>query len=248
MIEKIKKMHDEIRAKFVYTNEAIPSGRKLHKVLIVEDHLMIQDTIGSYFKELNKKQDEYYFTIDMAFNCQEAYQRINRNKFNSYDSVLLDIHLPEFKEENFFSGEDIGEWIKKTITPVPKIIIITFLKDTLRINSLLKNIRPDALLVKDEITVDNMLEAIKYTVAGEPYFSDSIKNINKSFLYNNVTIDVVDRRLLFELSLGSTMNDLEEALPIKRTAIQNRKSNLMELLEAKSNRELILKAKKLGLI
>ena len=198
MRENIKKKYDAIRAKFVYINTLIPQDRKELKVLIVEDHLLMQNMIALIFIELNKKQDEYFFNLDMAFNCQEAYERINKNKLNCYDYILLDIHLPEFKEKKFFSGEDIGEWIKKTIMPNPKIIITTFLKDTLRIKSLLKNIKPDALLVKDEITCETLIDAVKHTINGELYFSDSIININKNLIYDDVTIDIIDRRLLYQ--------------------------------------------------
>ncbi|WP_299213244.1 response regulator [uncultured Dokdonia sp.] len=250
MKANIKKKYDAIRAKFVYTNTLIPQDRKELKVLIVEDHPLMQNTIALIFNELNERQKEYFFTLDMAFNCQEAYERINKNKLNCYDYILLDIHLPEFKEKKFFSGEDIGEWIKRTIVPNPKIIVITFLKDTLRIKSLLKNIKPNALLVKDEITCETLIDAVKHTIEGETYFSDSIININKNLIYDDVTIDVIDRRLLFELSLGSSMNELVEALPIGKSAIQKRKNNLMELFEVinKSNRELVLKAKQLGFL
>ena len=198
MRENIKKKYDAIRAKFVYINTLIPQDRKELKVLIVEDHLLMQNMIALMFIELNKKLDEYFFTLDYAFNCQEAYERINKNKLNCYDYILLDSYLQEFKEKKFFSGEDIGEWIKKTIMPNPKIIITTFLKDTLRIKSLLKNIKPDALLVKDEITCETLIDAVKHTINGELYFSDSIININKNLIYDDVTIDIIDRRLLYQ--------------------------------------------------
>lgn len=244
MHAKNTKIHNQLRSK--YTNIAIANntGSKELKVLIVEDHPIVQKELAKTFIKLNESQDDYLFSMDMAFTCEEALLYLQR-PLNHYDLVILDIKLPPFFSKEIYSGEDIGQWIKNQITPLPKIVIITYINDKQRIGDILQYLNPDALLIKDDITCDILLEAINNIFEQTPYYSYSASSIARKIISNNLLLDQLDKRLLYELSFGSTMKELVEILKISKSSIQKRKNRLMDIFGIKNNsvRDLVLTAK-----
>ncbi|MFC4633490.1 response regulator [Dokdonia ponticola] len=219
------------------------------KVLIIEDHPLMQTAIKNVFEKLSAHQKKYRFIIEIASNCKEAYDKLSLPK-NFYELILLDIQLPAYPDQKLFSGEDIGLWIKQTLHLSSKIIVITFIKDNFRIQNIIQSINPNGFLVKEDITPETLLNALKKIFEFSPYYSESVTTHNQKIISNNIFLDATDRQLLYELSQGSNMAELIELLFLSKSAIQKRKSKLRDIFNItdKSNRKLIQKAKELGFL
>lgn len=243
------KNKDGIAGQLKAAYASIEHNLKALKVLIVEDHPLMQVAISDVFTQLSDHQKQYYFQVEIASNCQEAYEKLSSIS-NTYDLIMLDIQLPAYPSQKLYSGEDIGLWIKKTLLVLPKIIIITVIKDNFRVENIIKTINPDGFLLKEDITPETLMEALKKIFDSTPYYSESITTYTRKMMSNSLLLDETDRQMLYELSQGASNIELQQLLCLSKSTIQKRKGRLMDIFNIadNSNRELILKAKEQGFL
>ncbi|MFC4636594.1 response regulator [Dokdonia ponticola] len=243
------KKKDGISSQQKATYSSIEHNLKELKVLIIEDHPLMQVAISDVFAQLSNSQQQYYFQIEVASNCQEAYEKLSSTS-NTYDLIMLDIQLPAYPSQKLYSGEDIGLWIKKTLPVLPKIIIITVIEDNFRVENIIKTINPDGFLLKGDITPETLMEALKKIFDATPYYSESVTKYTRKLMSNSLLLDETDRQILYELSQGASNIELQELLSLSKSTIQKRKGRLMDIFNIADNstRVLILKAKEQGFL
>lgn len=219
------------------------------KILIVDDHPLI---INAYIQALKETAEHTSvdFEITTSRTIDEALELLRDNTFAvELDMLFLDIRLPKGDDPNFLSGEDIGIFARKEF-PELKIIVITTFNDNYRIHSILNNIDPDGFLVKNDLTPQKLIEAIKCIIKDPPYYSHTVLKMLRKQISDEALLDNTDRRLLYELSIGTKMKDLPEILPLSKAGIEKRKRNLKLVfrVEDKSDRSLIEQARQRGFI
>ena len=208
-------------------------------ILIVEDHpLMVKnyEEAINFFRE--DSNEDYNFSITKAINCTEANEVIQQFKKspNTIDLVFLDISIPSDESIHMLSGEDVGAYIKKHF-PEAKIIVSTSLSDNYRLSSLLAKLTPSSIMIKSEMTIDEIIETFKNVLAGKKSYSPKISKIidNLTSEQSNY-IDDIDRRIIYETSMGSRIIDMVSVLAISRASIENRKKRIKEIFDAKNDR------------
>jgi len=219
-------------------------------VLIIEDHPFVLESYRSILELISSTNKLLDFKIDTATNCDTAYSKIKRAaKENKIDIIFLDIRIPPSADGKILSGEDLGIIINKLI-PDSKIIIFTFLDDSFRIQNLLKNVNPDGLLIKSDITNDEIQKAILTVISNPPYYSKTILKLLRKHISSDFILDEIDRKLLYELSLGTRMKDLPKILFLTIAGIEKRKRHLKKIFNVKTpdDKSLLLKAKEKGFI
>lgn len=224
--------------------------KKNYKVLLIEDHPLIAEAYKSALQFVSKENEDVKFFIDTANNCDVGYEKIKEaSKNSSLDIIFLDIRLPPSKDSKLLSGEDLGIIVNK-IMPDSKIIISTTFNDNYRIHSIFKSINPDGFLIKNDITADEIVTAIKSVLFDPPYYSKSVIRLLRNEVSNDFLLDNIDRRLLYELSIGTKMKDLPSLLPLSIAGIEKRKRHLKEVFDVKKtdDKELITIAKEKGFI
>lgn len=218
-------------------------------VLIVEDHPLIVESYKQGFEIVSNKQS-INFNIEIANNLDDAIAVVDDYSYmNTCDLIFLDIQLPIGLNQKVLSGEDLGLLIRKK-HPLTKIGIITSLNDNYRLRALIKNIDPEAVLIKNDLTPEELINAIQSIITSPPYYTSTVLNLMRKEISKNVHVDEIDRKLLYELSIGTKMIELPDILLLSKAAVEKRKRNLKILLEVEdqSDRELILNAKKRGFI
>ncbi|MEP0262339.1 DNA-binding response regulator [Dokdonia sp.] len=219
-------------------------------ILIIEDHQLIIDVYKNAITQVMKELGNTNFSIEISKTCISAYQKI-KNAFakKEIDIVFLDIQVPKDIENNIMSGEDLGIKIRKSL-PDAKIIVITSLLSNLRLSNILKSINPDGFLVKNDITFDDLVNALKLVLDQQTFYSQKIINLLRKKMHSDLTLDQYDIRLLHELSNGARMKDLLMILPFSKAGIEKRKRLLKVNFDVdhEGDRELILKAKENGFI
>jgi len=223
-----------------------------YKILIVDDHPLIADAYKSALSFISLEQKNISFDINFANDCDTAFKKIKdssskRNKF--YDLVFLDISIPPSEKLRILSGEDIGIKIRDLI-PTAKIIISTTFNDNFRMNSIFKSINPDGFLIKNDISPEELVIAIKKVLKEPPYYSKTVTKLLRDSISQTIVLDSIDRELLYELSIGTKMKDLPALLPLSIAGIEKRKRQLKEVFDIteKGDRELVLIAKQKGFI
>jgi DNA-binding NarL/FixJ family response regulator len=216
------------------------------QILIVDDHPFI---IEAYKNAINKYgQKGFDFVVTQANNCKSGYENI-MDSAKKFDIAFFDISMPEYAEKGIYSGEDLA-MLMKTEMPECKVILLTMHTELLKINNIIKNINPSGLIIKNDLTFDELLFAFDKIINDESYYSQTVIKLVGQAQYNNIELDVFDKQILFHLSKGVKTKDLPTYIPLSLSAIEKRKLNIREILEVAGGTDvdLIREAKNKGVI
>lgn len=220
---------------------------ELIKILMIDDHPI---TLEGYKNILiSLKSANTNLVIETASNCEEAYWKVHKSsdERNHYDIIFLDISLPPSETLKIFSGEDLGLRIRQITSS--KIIILTMYNENFRIYNILKNVSPEGLLIKSDVSPKEFFRAFREVLNGKLYYSNTVKVLMRKQFSNNIVLDELDRNILFQLSKGKMTKDLSQLIPLSLAAIEKRKRNMKEILEVNGGDLLLVeKAKELGFI
>jgi len=223
----------------------------MYSVLIVDDHPLIAEAYESAFNKVSDQDPNVNFLISKSIDCDSAIEYIE--KFNQGEStlsiVVLDIRIPPSADGKMLSGEDLGIFINK-ISPDTKIIVSTTLNDNYKVHNILKTINPDGFLIKNDINAQELIDAINSVITDPPYYSKSVIKLLRKQVSTDYLLDRTDRRLLYEISIGTRTKDLPDILPLSIAGIERRKRQLKKAFntETDEDKELIMKAKEKGFL
>lgn len=224
---------------------------KKYSVLIIDDHPLIAEAYKSAFKHISNQDNTIIFNIGVAQDCDAAFAIIQEysERSKNLDIVFLDIRLPPSKDGKILSGEDLGIRINKLL-PNTKIIIATTFNDNYRIHSIFKSINPDGFLIKNDITPQELIRTIKTIITDSPYYSKTVINLLRKEVSNDFLLDDIDRKILYELSIGTKMKDLPNTIPLSIAGIEKRKRQLKQTFNISSSddKNLLAVAKEKGFI
>lgn len=218
------------------------------KILMIDDHPITLDGYKNILISLKDPNSNY--VIDTASDCEEAYWKVHKSVENNnlYNIIFLDISLPPSEGLKIFSGEDLGLKIRE-ISPSSKIIILTMYNENYRIYNILKNITPEGLLIKSDVSSHELYRAFREVLLGKLYYSNTVKILVRKQFGNDIVLDEIDRNILFQLSKGVMTKDLTQFIPLSLAAIEKRKRHMKEILEIDGGDLLLVgKAKELGFI
>ena len=215
-------------------------------ILIVDDHPFIIEGYKNAITRYNPK--EYDFNILQAHDCRSAYDLIEDEATPNFDVAFLDISMPAYEEKEIFSGEDLAKLLLKKM-PHCKIILLTMYTELLKIKTIIRTINPNGLIIKNDLTFDELLFAFDKVMKNDKYYSQSVVKMVNQSPHNSIEIDEFDKQILFHLSKQTAMDQMPQYIPISLNAIEKRKVNLKELLKIKSgsDEELLKEAKSKGL-
>lgn len=225
--------------------------KKKLKILMVDDHPVI---LEAYMNILGSTviDDKYNVIIDTAVNCDMAIEKINNSeKSIYYDVLFLDIQLPPSSNGKILSGEDLAVYARKKL-PKVKIIILTTHNDSHRIQNILTIANPDALVIKDDLTSKELLNALNAIMEDRPYYSTTVSKFFRKKILNGeeYLLDDVNKKIIYFLSKGIKTKDLTNHVHLSLSAIEKRKVQIRKILKLETTNveELINEAKKRGFI
>ena len=103
---------------------------------------------------------------------------------------------------------------------------------------------------KNDITPKELIEIIK-TILNDPhYYSKTVVKLLRKQVANDFLLDSIDRKIQFELSIGTRMKDLPNILPLSIAGIEKRKRHLKLIFNTKDpdDKELFLIEKEQGFV
>jgi DNA-binding NarL/FixJ family response regulator len=218
-----------------------------NNILIVDDHPFIIEGYKNAITRYNPK--EFEFLISQAKDCESAYNIITNPDTIVFDIAFLDISMPPYEEKGIYNGEDLAKLISEYM-PSCKIILLTMYTELLKIKTIIKTINPSGLVIKNDLTFDELLFAFDKVIKDKTYYSESVLKMLNLSEEDTIEIDQFDKQILFHLSKGTKLNDIPQYIPISLGAIERRKINLKELLKVEegSDIELVREAKNRGLL
>lgn len=215
-------------------------------VLIVDDHPFI---IQGYKNVIRLFPDKKVaFTFYEAIDCKSGYEAVI-NPEVQYDIAFLDISMPDYPEKNIFTGEDIAKLLMKE-TPDCKIALLTMHSESMKVQSIIDEINPLGLVIKNDLGFDSMILALDSMLKGVRYYSDSVIKFLNNQQKEKVYVDVIDRQILLYLSKGINYDDIPLYITISSSSVKARKENIKVLLGIKgcSDNELAAIAKDRGML
>ena len=218
-----------------------------NNILIVDDHPFIIEGYKNAITRYNP--EDFEFLISQAKDCESAYNIITNPDTIAFNIAFLDISMPPYEEKGIYNGEDLAKLISEYM-PSCKIILLTMYTELLKIKTIIKTINPSGLVIKNDLTFDELLFAFDKVIKNETYYSESVLKMLNLSEEDTIEIDQFDKQILFHLSKGTKLNDIPQYIPISLGAIERRKLNLKELLKVEegSDIELVREAKNRGLL
>ena len=216
-------------------------------ILIVDDHPFI---IDGYKNAITRYKPEIYdYSFTQGKDCESGYNIISNPETAPFDIAFLDISMPSFEEKGIISGEDLARLVME-LMPNCKIILLTMYTELLKIKNIIETINPAGLVIKNDLTFDELLFGFDIILKDEIYYSHSVIKMAKQINNDFEEIDQFDKLILFHISKGTKIKDIPQYVPISLDAIESRKVNLKELfkIEDGSDIDLIREAKLRGII
>lgn len=215
-------------------------------VLIVDDHPFIIQGYKNVIKLFPNKDIE--FTFFEAVDCKTGYEAVV-NAEVQYDIAFLDVSMPTYEEMNINTGEDIAKLLMKEM-PECKIALLTMHSESLKVQSIIDEINPLGLVIKNDLGFESMILALTTILKGDIYYSDSVIKFLNNQQKEKVYVDVIDRQILLYLSKGINYDDIPLYITISSSSVKTRKENIKELLGIKgcSDTELAAIAKDRGML
>lgn len=219
--------------------------KKILNVLIIEDHPIVIEGYQRTFEVISSDDKNFEFNIASALCCETANFKINEYTIsNSIDLVLLDLRLPASKDGKIISGEDLGYKIRDAF-PNCKIIILTSLSDNYVLNTILKKLNPDGLVIKSEVSGQELKDAIISVLENRPYYSSSVLRLLRKQISSDFIVETIDRQILYHLSIGTKTKDLPEIVHLSLGGVERRKRRLKEIFNVdETNDNVLLKIAK----
>ncbi len=216
-------------------------------ILIIEDHPL---NVDSYIALLSAIEINKNAGYHIAYDCKQAYQLIHqlKNKQANLDLAFIDVSLPAYEEMNLRSGDELGSLIQQ-IFPNCKIIIISMHSEPVWVNRIVKTLKPEGFISKNDINYRSFPEIMETINKHETYYSKSIVEAQKEFLIKNINWDEHDSKILQLIAEGIKTKNLPNYIPLSLSAIEKRKANMKKqlLFEGGTDAELIESTKKMGL-
>ena len=219
------------------------------RILMIDDHPII---IEGYQNTLQfTKKEHQKLSIDIANNCDEALQFMNKSveKNYPYDLLFVDISLPPSKDGSMNSGEDLAVYARE-ILPKAKIIILTMFNESYRIHNIIKTISPEGFLIKSDMTSSELASAFQAVLHNPPFYSGTVSSLLRKTISSDIVIDEKNRKILYLLSQGVKTKNLATHLDMSQSAVEKRKKQLKELFLVDDGQDetLLEKARENGFI
>lgn len=211
-------------------------------VLLADDHPM---TIEGYHDALQKEPFAIYeprFTKTYSF--EEAWQAMERQ---TYELAIIDNSMPPFLDASITSGIELAQYIR-TKMPSCKVIIITAHTEVVIVYDIAKRARPDGLIIKNDVTPDKLQAAVMEVIKGGSYQSPLVKNCISEIWKKELMVEDYNRQILFYLSKGFKIKDLEQTVYLTTSAIQKRISRMKKAFDVSDDTSLVKEAIKQGFI
>lgn len=217
-------------------------------VLIVENEPLIVDVLKQAFKNLNHIKNR--FNIKIVKSCDRALEAIKSSNWrSSIDLALLNTNVPPVQNGQLVFVEDICMKLRM-LHPSVKLMLFSSSIDATKINSLLKTLNPESLIVKSDIDYPKLVEAIETVLLEPPFYSKVILKYMRRRICSAVILDNTDKAILYHLSRGIKTKDLPKLVHLSNAGVDKRKRMLRARLgvEQRGDKALLLKAKSHGFV
>lgn len=211
-------------------------------VLLADDHPM---TLEGYSDALQKNPFAVYSPVfTKVHNFEDAFHAVDKNVF---DLAIIDNSMPVYAKASISSGIDLALFIKSRL-PDCKVIIITAHTEVIIVYDIAKRARPEGLIIKNDVTPEKLQNAVIDIIKGNTYQSPLVKSCISEIWKKELMVEDYNRQILFYLSKGFKIKDIEQTVYLTGSAIQKRISRMKKAFDVSDDTSLVKEAIKQGFI
>lgn len=210
--------------------------------------LLIEDfpVLTKYYREILERQFDEVIHID---NFHDALSTITTNPAtNPYELVIMhNVIRGEYLNDRT-DGFVLAQELKRRRPSCP-LLYTTNRLSTHLVGSIIREVNPEALIFRPDVTDAKLEQAIVNLRYGKTYYSSSIIPLMRFDIASSNIVDRTDRNILHYLGQGARTKDLPNLVSLSLPSIEKRKKQLKNLLNAPENDyQLILAARRSGFI
>lgn len=220
----------------------------IKKVLVAEDLEFIAAGIEKALNELPAQ-------VVHARYCDDAWLKLKRAQLDQepFDLLITDLSFaPDHRNVELKNGEELIQTLLQDQIPC-KIIVFSIEDRPMKVRSLFDRYQIDAYVLKGRYDHLEISKAIRALCLGETYISEEIsKKINSK--KSIAQVEEIDLQIIRLLCEGKTQDEISHFMhqkdirPNSISTIEKRLKNLKEDFSAKTNIELVLIFKEMGLV
>lgn len=209
--------------------------------VLIDDHPFILEGYGNVITQ-NYPQSK----IAKLASCKEVFKYFeNAPQAKLTDIALIDFNIPAYDDKNIKNGIDAANLVRKVI-PYCKIIMLTAHTEKIFILDIIKNVKPDGFFTKGELTPENLKNLIENVLNHDKFYSDFVQETFNESLDDKSLIDDYNRQILYLLSKGYKIIELDKIIPISYSAIQKRIAKMKQVMKVEDDKGLVKAAIKNG--
>jgi DNA-binding NarL/FixJ family response regulator len=205
------------------------------KVLIVDDHQIVRDGIGSILANEND--------IELIGSLASAAKALDFIKCSLPDVVIADLSMPNM------SGIEFTQRLNETFPTIKVLILSMFSNEEYVIKAIQAGAK--GYLPKQDSTTELLLEAIRIIYGGDEFYSPSISKVVMRNFVQNVKgtktgepinknqLTAREKEILKMYVEGFTNTEIAEKLNLSIYTIKTHKNNIMQKYNFKSTVEMI---------
>jgi len=209
------------------------------RILAIDDHEMTP--LG--YKYILEGHDfpNFEVKVDVAKGYEIGKTKLENSGRSSipYDIILLDIQLFPMHAHDERSGEDLGI-LAREISPKSKVVFMSSFSDSYKINSVFKSVDPDGYMVKSEIDEKSLIAMVETVMCNPPYYTAGALSAIRKRMSNDIVLDDMDKKILYNLSLGVRTKDIAPLISAAITTVESRKRKLKTIFGVDDGNDLAL--------
>lgn len=216
-------------------------------ILLVDDHPIITDLYQQLLSRLLRLRKPFFYT---ALNSKEAFTLYNEtsDRGETFQLAIIDHSIPSYPLQKISSGSDIALLLKKKM-PNCKVVINTAHIELALIYDIHKRVSPDALIIKNDISIDNFCDIITVLLQSETtYLSPTVKKCIKKIWEMDVLAEDFNRQILYFLAKGYKIKEIEEVISLSASSIQKRIILMKKVFSVNESSSLIKIAIEMGYV
>ncbi len=220
----------------------------IKKILIAEDLEFIATGVENALNELSAQ-------VVHTRYCDDAWLKLKRAQLENepFDLLITDLSFKQdHRKVELKNGEELIRTIRKDNIPC-KIIVFSIEDRPMKIRSFFDQYGIDAYVLKGRYDNAEISKAIRAIGLGETYISEEIRK--KIHSKRSITqVEEIDLLIIRQLCEGLTQDEISLFLQQKNirpnsvSTIEKRLKNLKDDFSAKTNIELVLIFKEMGLV
>lgn len=210
------------------------------RFLLIDNHPL---TLAGYVSMLQKYDPEAVFY--QASTLSEVLEILNSEAV--IDIVVMDCNIGGHKQAQMNNGID---WIRsiKLMHISAKILLVTAHKEVLSVYQIHKKVFPDGLLIKSDVSLQVLCEAIDAVLKGERFYSEEVHKQMAEMSKNSLMREHRNIEILMLLTQGYKAKEISEMLFLSEAAIHKRIALMKKNFRAPDSTGLVKIAVKKGFV